>query len=60
MTPASNVSGLLFAHPESPYFTVGRIGRDQVQDLRGAAARTSVGSRGPWCAYQPDPVASGA
>jgi 5-methyltetrahydrofolate--homocysteine methyltransferase len=32
MTPASSVSGLLFAHPESRYFTVGRIGRDQVQD----------------------------
>ncbi|HEY6792184.1 MAG TPA: methionine synthase, partial [Trebonia sp.] len=25
MTPASSVSGLLFAHPESRYFTVGRI-----------------------------------
>jgi 5-methyltetrahydrofolate--homocysteine methyltransferase len=32
MTPASSVSGLLFAHPESRYFTVGRIGRDQVED----------------------------
>ncbi|WP_242418741.1 vitamin B12 dependent-methionine synthase activation domain-containing protein, partial [Frankia sp. CpI1-P] len=32
MTPASAVSGLIFAHPESKYFTVGRIGRDQVTD----------------------------
>jgi 5-methyltetrahydrofolate--homocysteine methyltransferase len=32
MTPASSVSGLLFAHPESRYFTVGRINRDQVED----------------------------
>ncbi|EIV94919.1 methionine synthase [Frankia sp. QA3] len=32
MTPASAVSGLIFAHPESKYFTVGRIGRDQVAD----------------------------
>src|SRR5262249_40819743 len=32
MTPAASVSGLLFAHPESRYFTVGRIGRDQVED----------------------------
>jgi 5-methyltetrahydrofolate--homocysteine methyltransferase len=32
MTPASSVSGLLFAHPSSRYFTVGRIGRDQVED----------------------------
>jgi 5-methyltetrahydrofolate--homocysteine methyltransferase len=32
MTPAASVSGLLFAHPASRYFTVGRIGRDQAQD----------------------------
>jgi 5-methyltetrahydrofolate--homocysteine methyltransferase len=32
MTPAASVSGLLFAHPSSRYFTVGRIGRDQVAD----------------------------
>jgi 5-methyltetrahydrofolate--homocysteine methyltransferase len=32
MTPAASVSGLLFAHPYSRYFTVGRIGKDQVED----------------------------
>jgi 5-methyltetrahydrofolate--homocysteine methyltransferase len=32
MTPAASVSGLLFAHPSSRYFTVGRIGRDQTED----------------------------
>ncbi|WFE30015.1 methionine synthase [Solwaraspora sp. WMMD791] len=32
MTPAAAVSGLLFAHPASRYFTVGRIGRDQAED----------------------------
>ncbi|GAA3446537.1 methionine synthase [Planomonospora venezuelensis] len=32
MTPAASVSGLLFAHPSSRYFTVGRLGRDQVED----------------------------
>ena len=32
MTPAASVSGLLFAHPSSRYFTVGRIGRDQAED----------------------------
>jgi 5-methyltetrahydrofolate--homocysteine methyltransferase len=32
MTPASSVSGLIFAHPKSRYFSVGRIGRDQVED----------------------------
>jgi 5-methyltetrahydrofolate--homocysteine methyltransferase len=32
MTPAASVSGLIFAHPQSRYFTVGRINRDQVED----------------------------
>jgi 5-methyltetrahydrofolate--homocysteine methyltransferase len=32
MTPAASVSGLLFASPSARYFTVGRIGRDQVVD----------------------------
>jgi 5-methyltetrahydrofolate--homocysteine methyltransferase len=39
MTPAASVSGLIFAHPSSRYFTVGRIGRDQVSDY---AARCGV------------------
>ena len=32
MTPAASVSGLYFAHPEARYFSVGRIGADQVGD----------------------------
>ena len=32
MTPAASVSGLIFAHPSSRYFNVGRIGKDQVDD----------------------------
>jgi 5-methyltetrahydrofolate--homocysteine methyltransferase len=32
MYPAASVSGLYFAHPESKYFTVGKIHRDQVED----------------------------
>jgi 5-methyltetrahydrofolate--homocysteine methyltransferase len=32
MTPAASVSGLYFAHPQSRYFNVGKIGRDQVAD----------------------------
>ncbi|HXH89542.1 MAG TPA: methionine synthase [Gaiellaceae bacterium] len=32
MLPAAAVSGLLFGHPGSRYFAVGRIGRDQVED----------------------------
>ena len=30
MTPAASVSGLYFAHPQARYFTVGRIGEDQI------------------------------
>tara|TARA_R110002073_G_scaffold26533_1_gene86848 strand:- start:1610 stop:5302 length:3693 start_codon:yes stop_codon:yes gene_type:complete len=33
MTPPSSVSGFYFSHPESRYFAVGKIGRDQVEDL---------------------------
>ncbi len=32
MTPAASVSGLYFAHERARYFSVGRIGRDQVED----------------------------
>jgi 5-methyltetrahydrofolate--homocysteine methyltransferase len=32
MWPGSSVSGLYFAHPESRYFSLGKIGRDQVVD----------------------------
>jgi 5-methyltetrahydrofolate--homocysteine methyltransferase len=32
MWPGSSVSGLYFAHPNSRYFSLGKIGRDQVAD----------------------------
>jgi len=32
MHPGASVSGLYFSHPESRYFAVGRIGKDQVED----------------------------
>ena len=32
MWPGSSVSGLYFAHPQSRYFSLGKIDRDQVQD----------------------------
>jgi 5-methyltetrahydrofolate--homocysteine methyltransferase len=34
MWPGSSVSGLYFAHPESRYFSLGKIDRDQVDDYR--------------------------
>lgn len=33
MAPAASVSGWYFSHPESKYFGVGKIDRDQVDDL---------------------------
>lgn len=33
MSPAASVSGMYFAHPESKYFGVGKIGKDQVSDI---------------------------
>jgi 5-methyltetrahydrofolate--homocysteine methyltransferase len=32
MYPAASVSGLYFSHPESRYFALGKIDRDQVED----------------------------
>jgi 5-methyltetrahydrofolate--homocysteine methyltransferase len=32
MWPGASVSGLYFSHPQSQYFVVGRLGRDQVED----------------------------
>lgn len=35
MLPPASVSGIYLSHPESRYFSVGRIGRDQVEDYAG-------------------------
>jgi 5-methyltetrahydrofolate--homocysteine methyltransferase len=32
MYPASSVSGWYFAHPQSQYFGIGKIQKDQVED----------------------------
>ena len=34
-TPGSAVNGLYFGHPSARYFSIGRIGRDQVEDYAG-------------------------
>ena len=39
MTPAAAVSGFYFAHPESKYFSVDKIGQDQLKDM---AARRNL------------------
>ncbi|MBV1858546.1 MAG: methionine synthase [Nannocystaceae bacterium] len=40
MTPAASVSGIYFAHPQARYFTIGRLGRDQVEDYAGRKGLT--------------------
>jgi 5-methyltetrahydrofolate--homocysteine methyltransferase len=40
MSPAASVCGWYFAHPQSKYFGIGKIGKDQVEDL---AHRKSMG-----------------
>jgi 5-methyltetrahydrofolate--homocysteine methyltransferase len=56
MWPGSSVSGLYFAHPESKYFAVGKLGKDQVEDL-AARKNKSVSEMerwlGPWLNYNP-------
>jgi 5-methyltetrahydrofolate--homocysteine methyltransferase len=32
MIPGASVSGIYLGHPKSRYFSVGRVGRDQVED----------------------------
>ena len=57
MTPAAAVSGLIFANPASRYFTVGRIGRDQVEDYadrRGLAVAEIERWLRPNLAYEPE------
>jgi 5-methyltetrahydrofolate--homocysteine methyltransferase len=54
MWPGSSVSGLYFAHPESKYFAVGKLGKDQVADLAQRKAKPlSEMERwlGPWLNY---------
>ncbi len=56
MHPGASVSGLYFAHPESKYFAVGKLGRDQVEDLskrKGKPASEMERWLGPWLNYNP-------
>jgi 5-methyltetrahydrofolate--homocysteine methyltransferase len=56
MWPGSSVSGLYFAHPESRYFTLGKIDRDQVVDYRARKGMTTQEVErwlGPNLGYEP-------
>ena len=60
MWPGASVSGLYFAHPESKYFAVGKIGRDQVLDYhRRKQMDLPAVERwlGPYLNYEPSPAA---
>jgi 5-methyltetrahydrofolate--homocysteine methyltransferase len=57
MTPAAAVSGLYFAHPDSQYFVVGRVTREQVEDYahrRGQPLRETERWLAPVLDYDPD------
>jgi len=49
MLPASSVSGFYLSHPDSSYFAVGKIGRDQVEDYARRAG-VSVAEAEKWLA----------
>ena len=54
MWPGSSVSGLYFAHPDSKYFAVGKLGKDQVEDLaqrKGKSVSEMERWLGPWLNY---------
>jgi 5-methyltetrahydrofolate--homocysteine methyltransferase len=56
MWPAAAVSGWYFSHPESFYFGVGRIGRDQVEDYarrKGMSVEEAERWLSPSLAYDP-------
>jgi 5-methyltetrahydrofolate--homocysteine methyltransferase len=56
MTPAASVSGIYLGHPEARYFSVGRIGRDQVEDYaarKGGSTAEAERWLRPNLAYEP-------
>ena len=56
MWPGSSISGLYFAHPQSRYFTLGKIGRDQVEDYarrKGMSVAEVERWLGPNLNYEP-------
>jgi 5-methyltetrahydrofolate--homocysteine methyltransferase len=58
MWPGSSVSGLYFAHPQARYFTLGKIGADQVADYarrKGMTVAEVERWLGPNLNYDPAP-----
>jgi 5-methyltetrahydrofolate--homocysteine methyltransferase len=56
MLPAASVSGLYFSHPQSKYFNIGRLGRDQIESYarrKGQRIEDVEKWLGPHLAYDP-------
>jgi 5-methyltetrahydrofolate--homocysteine methyltransferase len=56
-SPAASVSGVYLGHPQARYFSVGRIGRDQVEDYaarKGIAVAEVERWLRPNLAYEPE------
>ena len=57
MWPGASVSGLYFGHPEARYFSVGKLGRDQIADyhIRKSMPLAEVERwLGPYLNYDPE------
>ncbi len=57
MYPTAAVSGWYFAHPQSQYFVVGRLARDQVADYarrKGWSQTEAERWLAPWLNYEPE------
>ncbi len=57
MWPAASVSGWYFSHPESRYFGVGKIDKEQVEDYarrKGIEFKTMERWLAPYLAYEPE------
>jgi len=51
MWPAASVSGIYFSHPEAKYFSVGKLGNDQVEDYaqrKGQTVESTLQWLAPW------------
>jgi 5-methyltetrahydrofolate--homocysteine methyltransferase len=61
MLPASSVSGFYLAHPDSQYFAVGKLDRDQVEDYarrKGMSVDDAERWLAPYLAYDPAKLAA--
>jgi 5-methyltetrahydrofolate--homocysteine methyltransferase len=61
MLPAAAVSGFYLSHPDSVYFAVGKVGRDQVEDFARRSGMSVADAQrwlAPYLDYEPEAVAT--